>query len=251
MGLIWRILHRLEFQTLMLLAAAGAALWAFLELADEVREQSTREIDRALVLYFRVPGDPSDPIGPRWVEESMRDLTALGGYTFLTLFVVVVVAALAFYGERRQAIVLGVSILLATVANDSLKLLFGRPRPDLVPHESYVYTHSFPSGHSLLAAATFLTTAAILSSFQRQRRAKAFIFSVAILLVAGVGVSRVYLGVHWPTDVIAGWTLGALWALTARLVLNFWRVPGPSEVDAVQPEPEGAPAGREPLTPRS
>lgn len=238
MGLIWRILHRLEFQTLMLLIAALSALWVFLGLAEEVSEGETGQVDRTLMLMLRNPVDPSDPIGPMWFEEMMRDVTALGGFTFLTLFVVIAVAALAFYRERRQAIVLGVSIALAAGANDALKLLFDRARPDLVSHGSYVYTHSFPSGHSMLSAATFLTTAAILSSFQTRRRAKAFIFGIAVLLTVAVGVSRVYLGVHWPTDVLGGWTLGAVWALTARIVLSFWREPGPPEVDPL-PEPEG------------
>jgi undecaprenyl-diphosphatase len=237
-GLIWRILHRLEFQTLGLLIGAVGALWVFMGLADEVSEGETGRIDRTLILMLRNPGDASDPLGPRWFEEMMRDVTALGGFTFLTLFVVIAVAALAFYRARRQAIVLGVSIALAAAANDTLKLLFDRARPDLVSHGSYVYTHSFPSGHSMLSAATFLTTAAILSSFQTRRRAKAFIFGVAVLLTVSVGVSRVYLGVHWPTDVLGGWTLGAAWALAARIILSFWRETGPAEVEPL-PEPKG------------
>ncbi|MET0295494.1 MAG: phosphatase PAP2 family protein [Phenylobacterium sp.] len=234
MGLIWRILHRLEFQTLLLLTFAGGALWAFLNVAGEVKEGDTAQIDRYLILLLRSPGHPADPVGPRWFEEVMRDVTALGGFTFLTLFVVIAVAALAFYRKRRQAIVLGVSIVLATVANDAIKLIYDRPRPDLVPHASYVYTHSFPSGHSMLSAATFLTTAAILSSFQSRRRAKAFIFAIAVLLTVGVGISRVYLGVHWPSDVLGGWTLGALWALVARIVLSVWKESGPSEMEPVK-----------------
>lgn len=235
MGLIRRILHRLEFQTLALLIAAGGAVWLFLGLADEVTEGETGEVDRAVILWLRTPGDPADPIGPRWFEEMMRDVTALGGFTFLTLFVVIAVAALAFYRERREAVVLGVSIALAAGVNDLLKLSFDRARPDLVSHGSYVYTHSFPSGHSMLSAATFLTTAAILSSFQTRRRAKAFIFGVAVLLTAAVGVSRVYLGVHWPTDVLGGWTLGAAWAFTARVVLSLWRQFGPPEPGRPRP----------------
>lgn len=228
----WRefILHRLELKTLVLLAGAGAALWAFLSIAGEVAEQETLSLDRQLLLMLRTPGDPSDPIGPRWFEEAMRDVTALGGFTFLTLFVVIAAACLAFYGKKRQALVLGVTILLAEVVNDGLKVAFGRARPDLVPHESYVYSHSFPSGHSALSAATFLTTAAILSSLERRKRAKAFVFAIAMLLTVSIGLSRVYLGVHWPSDVVGGWALGATWALAARLALSFWRGPGPPEI---------------------
>jgi undecaprenyl-diphosphatase len=245
-GLIWRTLHRLEFQTLALLVAAVGAIWTFLGLADEVSEGETRQIDRTLILMLRTAADPADPLGPRWFEEVMRDITALGGFTFLTLFVIIAVAALAFYRERRQALVLGVSIALAAGANDLLKLMFDRARPDLVSHGSYVYTHSFPSGHSMLSAATFLTTAAILSSFQAQRRAKAFIFTIAVLLTVSVGVSRVYLGVHWPTDVLGGWTLGAAWALIARIVLSLWREVSPAEAEPLReresPAVQGPPA---------
>lgn len=223
MAPIRRILHRLELKTLALLIAAGGALWLFLSLADEVTDGETGEVDRALIMMLRAPGDPADPVGPRWFEEMMRDVTALGGFTFLTLFVVIAVAALAFYRKRRQAVVLALSAALATVANDALKVVFERARPDIVAHGSYVYTHSFPSGHSMLSAATFLTTAAILSSLQTRRPAKVFIFAIALLVTAGVGFSRVYLGVHWPTDVLGGWTLGAAWALLARLVLGLWR----------------------------
>lgn len=234
-----RVLQRLELRTLALLAAAGGAVWLFLSLADEVTDGETGEIDRFLIMSLRTPGDPADPVGPRWFEEMMRDVTALGGFTFLTLFVVIAAAALAFYRKRRQAVVLAVSIVLATLANDALKQVFERARPEVVAHGSYVYTHSFPSGHSMLSAATFLTTAAILSSLQTRRRAKVFIFTIAILVTAAVGFSRVYLGVHWPTDVLGGWTLGAAWALLARLVLGLWRA-GAEEAVEEMGRPETA-----------
>lgn len=226
---IWELLRRLELQTLLTLVGAGAAVWAFLAVLDEVGEGDTAAVDRQIILFFRTPGDPTDPIGPRVFEEAMRDVTALGGFTFLTLFTVVAVASLAFYGKRRQAVVLAATVLAAQVTNDLLKAVIGRDRPDLVPHASYVYSHSFPSGHSALSAATFLTVAAILSSLERKRRAKAFVFALAILLTVGIGLSRIYLGVHWPSDVVGGWTLGAAWALIARVVLIAWRGPGPAE----------------------
>lgn len=215
-----RLLQKLEVRTLAMLAAAAAAVWAFLSVAGEMAEGETASVDRPLMLMLRSPGNPADPIGPRWLEESMRDVTALGGFTFLTLVTVIAASALAFYGKRLQAAVLVGAVVSAELSADLLKALYSRPRPDLVPHLSYVYSHSFPSGHSTLSAATFLTLAGILSSLQTKRRAKAFIFTIAVLLVAAIGFSRVYLGVHWPTDVLAGWTLGAAWALAARLVLG-------------------------------
>ncbi|HEY3696630.1 phosphatase PAP2 family protein [Phenylobacterium sp.] len=226
----WRrfLTDRLEFRALGLIIALGGAILAFLGLSDEVGENATAAFDRAILLWFRNPANPADPIGSRAVEEAMRDVTALGGVTLLTLFVVIAAASLLFFGKWRQAVVLTVTIILAEVCNDTLKVVYDRPRPELVPHGVYVYTHSFPSGHSMLSAATYLTVAAILSSLDRRRRFKAFVFTLAILVIVAVGVSRVYLGVHWPTDVLAGWTLGAAWALLARLVLGIWRGEAPA-----------------------
>lgn len=216
-------LKRLEIGTLLTLMAVSAAIWGFLALADEVGELGTASIDTRLLLMLRNPANPTDPIGPRGFEESMRDLTALGGVTFLTLVVVIAFVGLMFYRKRRQAwIFLGV-VSLAELSADLLKGVFDRPRPTLVPHGSYVYSYSFPSGHSTMSAVVFLTLAGILASLEPKRRAKAFIFVVAVMLVVAVGFSRVYLGVHWPTDVLGGWTLGAAWALVARLALSFWR----------------------------
>lgn len=216
-------LGRVEMRTLLGLGGVSAALWLFLGLADEVSEQETVSIDRLLLLALRRPEDLSDPVGPRWFEEAARDVTALGGFTFLTLFVLIVWAALLYHAKRRQAWVLLGTVAAAQVSTEVLKLFYDRARPDLVPHGSYAYTASFPSGHSTLAAAAFLTTATILASLERRRRAKVFPFAVAVLLIVSIGASRVYLGVHWPTDVLAGWTLGAAWALAARMMLTATR----------------------------
>lgn len=216
-----RVLARFETRTLATLIAVAAAVWAFVSIAGEVGEQETLPTDRRLLLLLRTPGNPADPIGPHWLEEAMRDITALGGFTVLTLVVIVATAVLLFYRKQRQALVFAGTVILAELSSDLLKLVYSRPRPDLVPHGSYVYSHSFPSGHSTLAAATYLTLASVLSSLEPHRHAKAFLFAIAALLVTSIGFSRVYLGVHWPTDVLAGWSLGAAWALAARLVLAW------------------------------
>jgi|KBSSwiStaDraftv2_1062776.scaffolds.fasta_scaffold11068_4 undecaprenyl-diphosphatase len=217
------LIERLEFQVLAAIVAAGAAILTFLKLSGEVGENETATFDRTVLLWFRAPGHPADPIGSHTLEEAMRDVTTLGGFTYLTLITVVAVASLLFFRKPRQAVVLAVTVCLAEVSSDVLKIFYERPRPTLVPHGVYVYSHSFPSGHSTLSAATYLTLAAILSSLDRRRPFKAFVFALAILMTAGVGVSRVYLGVHWPTDVLGGWTLGAAWALLARVALGMWR----------------------------
>ena len=223
MHAIGRRIGRLEVRTLLGLAAVSAALWAFLGVADEVGEDETVSIDRRLLLALRTPGNLDDPVGPRWFEESARDVTALGGFTFLTVFLLITAAALFYHSKRRQAWVLLGTVAAAELSTEMLKLFYDRPRPDLVQHGSFVYSHSFPSGHSTLSAAAVLTAAMILASLERRRRAKTFVFAAAILLIVGIGVSRVYLGVHWPTDVLAGWTLGAGWALAARIALTATR----------------------------
>lgn len=215
-----RLLNRLEFRALFFLLGVGAALTAFLQIAEAVEEGETHDLDRNILLLFREPGRPDDPLGPRFVEEALRDVTALGGFTVLTLITVIGVIVLWFYGWKRRALVFGGAVLLAQVSADLTKIIVGRDRPDFLSHGSFVYSHSFPSGHSTISATVFFTLAAVLASLQRKRRAKIFIFSVAALLVFSIGLSRLYLGVHWPSDVLAGWTLGAGWALAARLALG-------------------------------
>jgi undecaprenyl-diphosphatase len=222
------LFKRSEIRLLVAVMAVSGAIWAFLDVADEVTEGDTGVIDRALLLALRNPKDLSDPIGPRAFEEAMRDVTALGGFTFLTFLTIVVTVALLFYGKRRHALVFASTVVLAEISADSLKLVYDRPRPDIVSHGSWVYSHSFPSGHSTMSAAVFLTLAAVLASLEPKRRAKVFTFGVAILLVVSIGLSRVYLGVHWPSDVLAGWWLGAAWALAARIAVTRWAAVSPS-----------------------
>lgn len=216
-----------ELSVLVVLFALMTSLWTFTELAEEAMEGDTHAFDRAILLSMRDPNNLSDPIGPRWVEEIGRDLTALGGNAVLTLMTLAVVGFLMFEGKRRVAAVLVVATLGALSLSTALKYSIDRDRPDLVPHGSVVYTASFPSGHSMLAASTYLTIAALLAQTQKRRRVKAYILMVAIVITFLVGMSRIYLGVHWPTDVIAGWTAGTGWALLCWLLarwLQFHRV---------------------------
>jgi undecaprenyl-diphosphatase len=215
-----RLLGRFEARVLVGLILTAGTLWAFLMLGGEMSEGETAGMDRALVLQLRTPGDLNDPIGSHGVEEAIRDLTALGGTTLVTLVTVVGVLAFAFHRRYRHALVLAGAVLLASMSSNLGKSFYSRPRPDLVPHEVYVYSGSFPSGHSALAAATYLTLAMLVASLEPRRRTKALAYGLAAAVVVTVGFSRVYLGVHWPSDVLAGWCLGATWALTAWLVLR-------------------------------
>ncbi|THD79279.1 MAG: phosphatase PAP2 family protein [Phenylobacterium sp.] len=214
------LLRRLESRALLALFAAAAAIWAFLAIGGEMREGETLAIDRKILLAFRVPGNPAQPIGSQSFQEAMRDVTALGGVTVLTLVTVVAALGFSFHRKVRHAAVLVGAVLVAIVSSEWLKTLYGRPRPELVPHGSYVYSASFPSGHSMLSTTVYLTLAALISTLEPRRPTKILAFVVAVMIMAAVGFSRVYLGVHWPSDVLAGWCAGAGCALAASAVLR-------------------------------
>ena len=202
----------LEIKTLLVVLLVAGAAWGFAEIADEVAEGATRSFDEAVLLAMREPGDTNDPIGPRWFEEAARDVTALGGLVVLLIVTLSAAAYMLMARRPRMALLLTLSVIGAQILSSALKHGFARPRPDLIAHEAYVYTASFPSGHSVMAAATYLTLGALLAQVQSRRRQKMFLLGMGMALAILVGMSRVYLGVHWPTDVLAGWTVGAGWA---------------------------------------
>lgn len=210
-----------ERSLLIGIALIGTAVWGFIGLADQVLEDETHAFDRALLLAMRTPGDLNNPIGPSWLEEMMRDFTAFGGVGMLLLLSVGVAAYLLLRGERFLALYLFFTIWGGNMLGVLLKEIFERPRPDLVSQGSIVSLSSFPSGHSMISAVTYLTLGAVLAHMQPNRRLRHYILSVAILITALVGISRVYLGVHWPTDVLAGWAAGAAWALLSLLLLDW------------------------------
>jgi undecaprenyl-diphosphatase len=216
-----KLVRRIESRALLLIIGAAGAVWAFFNIASEVGEGDTLALDRRILLALRNPANPRDPIGSRSFEEAMRDVTALGGVTVMALVTVVAVVAFLMHGRRRHALVLGATVLLADISSEALKRIYGRPRPDLVPHGSYVYSASFPSGHSTISAATFLTLAMLIASLEPKREVKALVYVLAMGMVLAIGFSRVYLGVHWPSDVLAGWCLGAAWGLGAWSVLRW------------------------------
>jgi undecaprenyl-diphosphatase len=206
---------------LIALLLAGGAVWAFAEIAEEVLEGDTRIIDWTLLLALRSSEDPADPLGPRWVEELARDVTALGSTGILALVTLASAGFLVLQRKSHLALYVLAAVASGALLSTLLKLGFDRPRPDLVPHGQEVYTSSFPSGHSMLSAVAYLTLGALLAGAQADVRLRAYLLGLAMLLAILVGVSRVYLGVHWPTDVLAGWTVGAAWALVCW-VLAGW-----------------------------
>jgi undecaprenyl-diphosphatase len=214
-------LGRHQLHALLWAAMLFGGLWIFVELADEVTEGETRAVDQMLLLALRSPTDASDPLGPYWVEEMGRDFTALGGAGVLTFITLSVLGYLLLSRRFRVACFTAIAVTGGILLSTLLKIGFDRPRPDLVPHETIVHTASFPSGHSMMSAVTYLTLAALLTRVHAQPELKAYLLVIAMLVTALIGVSRVYLGVHWPTDVLAGWAAGAAWAALCWIVARW------------------------------
>lgn len=233
MAALVRRIGRAEWPILLASLIAAAAIWTFIELADEVVEGSTHALDRALLLAMRSEADPADPLGPAWLEEMMRDFTALGGVGVLTLLTAGAVGYLVLTDKRRAALAVALSVAGGILLSTLIKMGFDRPRPDLVSHGSHVYTASFPSGHSMMAAVVYLTLGALLARVRPHKRVKAYILSCAVVLTVLVGISRVYLGVHWPTDVLAGWAVGAAWALLCWMITVWLQSRGTVETEGI------------------
>lgn len=208
----WLTLARREIVPIALLLGVAAPLWAFSEIAEEVGEGEARWFDECVLLALRT-GDPADPVGPAWFEASVMDVSALGGFAVLALVTLFAVGYLAVQRKWIDAAMLLVATLGGTLISESLKTGFSRPRPDLVAHVVETTSMSFPSGHAMLSAVTYLTLAALIARTQAERHLRGYVLGAAILLTLLIGLSRIYLGVHWPTDVLAGWCLGAAWAL--------------------------------------
>lgn len=209
---------RVDARILIVFLLISVALFLFLKFASEVAEGDTMAFDRAVITGLRDAADASRPLGPDWLPLAVRDVTALGGWVVLTVLTGVVVGFLSV--TRKTAIALFVvgAVAGGAVVSALLKLAFNRARPDIVPHLVDVTSTSFPSGHAMNSAIVYLTLGALLARTQQARGVRVYILAIAILLTLSVGASRVYLGVHWPSDVVAGWIVGATWATGCSLL---------------------------------
>jgi undecaprenyl-diphosphatase len=204
---------RQELSILLGALALLAMVWVFVQLADEVREGDTRQFDEWVLSSLRKESDPGQLKGPRWVAWGAQDITALGSPTVLGLTVLAVTGYLLLHGLYRNGLFVFVASGGGWVLNWGLKQLFARARPDIVPHLREVVSSSFPSGHALTSAAVYLTLGALLMRIAEGRVAKYYCIAIAMFVTFLVGASRVFLGVHYPTDVLAGWLIGMSWAL--------------------------------------
>jgi undecaprenyl-diphosphatase len=193
--------------------------WAFLALAHEMRAGATQELDERVMKAVRRADEPGVPVGPAWVQDTARDVTALGGYSVLILLVAMTVGFLALHGKRGEMRFLLAAAVSGYVVGMLLKAYFVRPRPTVVPQLEIAYQTSFPSGHSMMSAIIYLTIGALLTQFAGNLpRFRTYFLVCALFLTGIVGISRVYLGVHYPTDVLAGWTAGLVWANLCALI---------------------------------
>ncbi len=200
-----------------LVVAIGACVAALAGLALAMRAGATADVDRVVIMALRTGGDPSRPIGPAWLQEAGRDVTALGSYAVLVFLVAALVGYLWLRSDRASAVLLSACVVGGMAVSTMLKVAIDRPRPDL-PHAARVFTASFPSGHATISSITYLTLAALVARSEMDRRIRIYVVGLAIFLTMSVGFSRLYLGLHYPDDVLAGWLTGAAWALSCWMI---------------------------------
>lgn len=201
---------------IMLTSLAGfTAIWLLMVAGMTVA------VDQELLLMFRTAADVTDPVGPAWFEEMMAEYSALGGYAILVMTILIVSAGLMLTGRGPLALFLVVAFASGSAVSTILKLMIERPRPDLVEHFDRTFTASFPSGHAMISMLAFLTLASVVVRLCATRALRVFVLVTALAVAVLVGVSRIYLGVHWPSDVAAGWCLGVSWACASWLAADY------------------------------
>lgn len=228
---IWSFV-RAEFVLVASLAVIAAALLGFIEIADEMTEGEAHGFDMAVLQALHPDvANPADPVGPFWLDHAAADLTALGSVSVLAAIALLVGGFLVLQRKRLEAAIIVVAFAGGLTLSQALKGFFARERPPEIYRASEILNASFPSGHALLSAVVFLTLGAMLAQAAKGRALRIYVMSVAIVLVLLVGLTRIYLGVHWTTDVLAGWSVGAAWA-TACWLTGRWLKQRPA------PQPE-------------
>ena len=214
------------------LLAIAVLLFLFGSIAEDVIEGEPFAFDRAILLALRQPGNPNLPIGPAWLPEAARDITSLGSTLVLGLIVVSIVGYLLLERKRAAAWLILGSVTGGVLLNNLLKLATGRPRPDIAGPAVQVFTSSFPSGHATLSAIAYLTLGALLARTQVSLPIRLYVLSLAVLATMLVGISRVYLQVHYPSDVLAGWCIGSAWAMACWAIMQWLQHRGAIEPPA-------------------
>lgn len=215
------LLNKLEFPVLLAGLAIAGGLWGLVELVEVARATTPHAFDTQILLAFRHAEQPDSPIGPPWLEGAVRDITALGSTVVLVLITTATIVYLLLIRRPATALFMFAAVASGQALSSLLKLEVDRPRPDLVSHLVTETSLSFPSGHAMLSAVTYLTLGSLAARFLPDRRTKVFVLGLAVLVTVLVGASRVYLGVHWPSDVLAGWCAGFAWAMLCWLAARL------------------------------
>jgi undecaprenyl-diphosphatase len=219
----WRAAGWDEVIALLSVIVLGAGVWLFTELAAVVAHQSHQVVEERFMRALREPDDPGTLIGPAGLVEVVRDVTALGSAAVVTTLSLLVAGFLALRRNWSRLVLVVTTVGGAYLVSDALKTLFARTRPEVVPHLADVHSASFPSGHSMVSSVVYLTLGALLAQACPRRREKVYLIGAAFLLTFLIGLSRVMLGVHYPTDVLAGWCAGTAWALGCWLIARWMR----------------------------
>jgi undecaprenyl-diphosphatase len=210
-----------EFVLLLSVGALLGGILIFVGVSDLVLEGDLHETEVRWMKDLRSAADLARPVGPAWLENVNREVTVLGGGVVLTLITLVVAGYLLIERWYASTLFLLVAVAGGMLLTNVLKGFFDRDRPTVVPHLADSFLKSYPSGHSMMSSVVYLTLAVLLARAMERRRVKVYCVTVALLLSLIVGASRVYLGVHYPTDVIAGWAGGIAWALLCWLAA-YW-----------------------------
>jgi undecaprenyl-diphosphatase len=218
-----------ELHVLIPLAILCGSVLLFGQLIDEMKEGELRHFDESTLLMLRSADDLGRPIGPAWLRTTCLDLTALGGGSVLTLLTLLVIGYLLLIRRSHAAILLAVAALGGLLLNNRLKHFFARERPSIVPHLSEVTSGSFPSGHSMLSAIIYLTLGVMLARTVTDWRLKTYFIGVALTLIVVIGLTRIYLGVHYPSDVLGGWAAGIAYAILCTMVATWLQKRGAVE----------------------
>ena len=219
----WQAAGRSEFVFLLTLLAVCASVWLFLGIAHEVGESDHQAMEERWMLALRNPHNLAQPAGPWWLAEMARDVSALGGATVVIILSLLMSGYLLLQRRWRRVMLLVVTIAGGHALSHGLKATYARERPSIVPHLMQVSSASFPSGHSLSSSVVYLTIGALLAQASSRRREKLFFIAAAFSLTFLIGLSRVFLGVHYPSDVLAGWSAGTAWALVCWLAAEWMR----------------------------
>lgn len=210
-----------EIKILVVVLSVLAGILIFISIANEVVEGETQHFDNYILKSLREPGDVSQPAFPGWLTNTMENITSLGSAAVIVLITVIVVGYLLLQKKYYWMWLVIIATIGGALLVGGLKEIIGRTRPTVVTHLLQEKSLSFPSGHSMMSAIVYLTQATLLSRIETNKKVKIYIISTALLLTILIGISRVYIGVHYPTDVLAGWVAGISWALLCWYIASL------------------------------